>query len=274
MASERMSRLTGRLTRHCAIKTLGVLLAAAVALPSLAWAEAACRSLVITGHPANPPLAWAAGGKIVGAGPELVASIARQLGVEKVVSEDFGSWEKAQRAAKRGRADVIAGIYKNDERLGYLHYIEPPFMPDPVVVVVRKGEGFAFKKWEDLKGRRGVTNAGESFGDRFDAFIRNELTVFRTPGVAEAFEALLEIRADYLIIGRHPGTSEAARLAVADKVEFLPFVLETADVYVAFSKKSKCYKALASGFAKELGAAVRGGRVKPLLEAAEKELEK
>lgn len=271
MASEWKFRFTGRRVRRM---TVGVLLAAAVAMPLLARAESACRSLVITGHPANPPLAWVADGKIVGAGPELVASIARKLGVENVISEDFGSWEKAQRAAKRGRADVIAGIYKNDERLGYLHYVEPPFMPDPVVVVVRKGEGFAFAKWEDLKARRGVTNAGESFGDRFDAFIKDELTVFRTPGVAEAFEALLEIRADYLIIGRYPGTSEARRLGIEDKVEFLPFVLETADVYVAFSKRSKCYKALASGFAAELEAAVRQGRVKALVEAAEKAREK
>ncbi|MDP1645727.1 MAG: transporter substrate-binding domain-containing protein [Thiobacillus sp.] len=140
----------------------------------------------------------------------MVASIAKQLGVRKVDSKDFGSWENAQGAARSGQADVIFGIYKNDERATYLNYIAPPFMLDPVVVVVRKGEGFAFRKWEDLKGRRGVTNAGESYGNRFDAFMTKELMVARAQGVEKAFEALLRKQADYMIIGLYPGKREIA----------------------------------------------------------------
>jgi polar amino acid transport system substrate-binding protein len=249
-------------------------LIAALVLPLLARAESACPSLVITGHPANPPVTWASAGTIVGAGPELVASIARQLGVGNVVSKDFGSWENAQRAARKGQADVISGLYKNDERTRYLNYIDPPFMADPVVVVVRKGEGFSFKKWEDLKARRGVMNAGESRGDRFDAFMKKELTVFREQGVERAFEALLNIEADYLITGLYQGKNEARRLGISAKVEFLPIELETADVYVAFSKKSKCYQALSSGFAARLKAAVEQGTVRQFLDSAEKQLEK
>ena len=35
---------------------------------------------------------------------------------------------------------MIFGIYKNDERARYLDFIEPPFMTDPVSIVVRKGD--------------------------------------------------------------------------------------------------------------------------------------
>ena len=97
-----------------------------------------CRSIVITGHPSYPPVAWGTQGKITGAAPELVTTIARELGVKQIVSRNFGSWTGAQRAAKEGRADLIFGIYRNHERETYLNYVEPPFMLDPVVIAVRK----------------------------------------------------------------------------------------------------------------------------------------
>lgn len=256
------------------MKTRRIALIAALLLSSLARAEPACRSLVITSHPANPPVSWASQGRIVGAGPELVASIARDLGIETVVSKDFGSWENVQRAARKGQADVIAGIYKNAARTRYLNYVDPPFMSDPVVVAVRNGEGFSFKKWQDLRARRGVMTAGESRGDRFDAFMKKELTVFREPSVEQAFAALLDIRADYLIVGLHQGKGEARRLGLAAKVEFLPIELETASVYLAFSKKSKCYATLKDGFAARLRDAVEQGQARQLLDAAEQQFAK
>jgi polar amino acid transport system substrate-binding protein len=234
-----------------------------------ARAQPACSTLTITGHPSYPPVAWAAQGKIAGAAPALVSGIAAKLGVKTVVSKDFGSWEGAQDAARKGEADVIFGIYKNDARAKYLDYIEPPFMVDPVAIVVRKGAEFAFAEWADLKGRKGVTNEGESYGDAFDAYMAKELTVARAAGVDKAFAALLAGQADYMIIGLYPGRNEAGKLGLADKVAFLPKALVSADMYVAFSKRSKC-AALRAGFGAEIKAAVGDGAVVKLLEAAEK----
>ncbi len=244
----------------------GALLVGAVA-PALA--RQACTALTITGHPSYPPVAWAAQGKIVGAAPTLVSAIATRLRVKHVVSKDFGSWEAAQDATRKGEADVIFGIYKNDARAEYLDYVEPPFMTDPVAIVARKGEGFALAEWSDLKGRKGVTNAGESFGDKFDAYMAKELTVARADGVDKAFAALLAHRADYMIIGLYPGRNEARRLGLAGKVAFLPKALLSSAMYVAFSKRSKC-SALRGGFAAQIKAAVDNGTVAKLLKAAEK----
>ena len=162
---------------------------------------------------------------------------------------------------------MIFGIYKNDARAMYLDYIEPPFMTDPVAIVVRKGADFAFAEWSDLKGRKGVTNAGESYGDVFDAFMAKELTVARAAGVDKAFAALLAEQADYMIIGLYPGRDEARRLGLADKIAFLPKALLSSAMYVAFSKKSKC-GALRPGFADEIQTAVDDGTVRRLLGAA------
>jgi polar amino acid transport system substrate-binding protein len=248
-----------------------MLLAGAVPVGAAApvQAQTACATLTITGHPSYPPVAWAAQGRIVGAAPALVSAIATKLGIKQVVSKDFGSWEGAQDAARKGEADVIFGIYKNDERAVYLDYVEPPFMTDPVAVVVRKGAGFDYAEWSDLKGRKGVTNAGESYGDKFDAFMGSELTVARAAGVDKTFAALLGGQADYMIIGLYPGRVEARRLGIVDKIEFLPKELVSAPMYVAFSKRSKC-GALRAGFGAEIKAAVDGGKVRGLLEAADK----
>ena len=230
-----------------------------------------CVALVITGHPSYPPVAWAAQGKIVGAAPDLVSGIAAKLGVKDVVSKDFGSWENALGAVRGGEADVIFGIYKNDARALYLDYLEPPFMMDPVSIVVRKGAGFAFTEWNDLKSRKGVTNIGESYGDKFDAFMAKDLTVARAAGVDKAFAALLARQADYMIVGLFPGRDEARKLGLIDKVEFLPKELVSAAMYVAFSKKSKC-GALQAGFSSGIRTAIDGGAMRQLLEAADKSL--
>jgi polar amino acid transport system substrate-binding protein len=235
-----------------------------------AQAQQACATLVITGHSSYPPVAWAAHGKIVGAAPGLVRGIAALLGVKDVVSRDFGSWEGAQAAVRNGEADVIFGIYKTDERAQYLDFIAPPFMADPVAIVVRKGAGFAYAEWSDLKGRKGVTNAGERYGDKFDAFMAEELSVARAAGVDKTFAALLAGEADYMIIGLYPGHDEARRLGVADKIAFLPKELLSSAMYVAFSKQSKCGAALQAGFAAGIKMAVDNGTVQALLEAADK----
>ena len=79
--------------------------------PVLAYADS-CQSLVITGHPTYSPIAWAVKGKIVGAAPEMVADIAKDLGVKKVISKNFGTWAKAQKAAKVGEAELILAYTK------------------------------------------------------------------------------------------------------------------------------------------------------------------
>ena len=221
-----------------------------------AQAQQTCAALTITGHPSYPPVAWAAAGKIVGAAPELVRGIAAKLGVKTVTSKSFGTWEGAQNAARDGQADVIFGIYKNDARAQYLDYVDPPFMMDPVSVVVRKGAGFPFAEWSDLKGRKGVTNAGESYGNKFDAFMASDLTVARAAGVDKAYAALLDGQADYLIIGLYPGRDEASKLGIADKVEALPKEVVSAAMYVAFSKTIEMRRAAAGLLQRHQG----GGR--------------
>src|SRR5580692_5631548 len=68
--------------------------------------QAACSTLVLTGHPDYPPVAWAAGSTLDGGGIEVVRRLARDNHVAlRVINER--SWSNAQLAVQDGKADAI-----------------------------------------------------------------------------------------------------------------------------------------------------------------------
>ena len=211
-----------------------------------AFAADECTKITATGHRYYPVIAYRDGDKIVGAAPTLVETIAKQINVP-LESKYMGTWEEAQDAARDGKADMIFGLYYNDERATYLDYVQPAFTFDDVAIFVLKGKEFPFTDKNDLIGKKGVTNQGESFGNEFDAFMKEKLNVARANGIDGAFKDLLDGKADYLIAGYYPGLAEAAREGVEDKVGPLKQALLSQEMFVAFSKKSPC-KSLAAKF--------------------------
>lgn len=226
---------------------LGLSMFAALALTSTAtFAADDCAKITATGHPLYPVIAYQKGDHLVGAAPMLVEAIAKQLNIP-LESNFMGNWADAQGAARDGKADMIFGIYYNDERAKYLDYVQPAFMYDDVAIFVAKGKAFPFRGQDDLIGKKGVTNQGESYGTDFDAFIKDKLDVTRADGIDAAIKDLLAGKADYLIAGYYPGHAEAAKAGVKDQIEVLDQALLTAEMFIAFSKKSPC-TALAAKF--------------------------
>jgi polar amino acid transport system substrate-binding protein len=215
-------------------------------LGNAAFAQDECTKITATGHPAYPVIAYKNGDNIVGAAPTLVETIAKQINVP-LESKYTGTWEEAQAAARDGKVDMIFGIYYNDERAAYLDYVQPAFTFDDVAIFVVKGKEFPFAGQDDLIGKKGVTNQGESYGNEFDAFMKDKLDVARANGIDAAFKDLLDRKADYLIAGYFPGLAEAAKEGNKDKVVALNQALLSQEMFVAFSKKSPC-RSLASKF--------------------------
>jgi hypothetical protein len=60
------------------------------------------------------------------------------------------------------------------------------------------------------------------------------------------------------------------KLRIGSKVEFLPKELSSFDMYIAFSKKSKCYDMLKDEFTAKIKEYTEKGKVKQLLDKAEK----
>ena len=204
-----------------------------------AFAADECTKITATRHRYYPAIAYKDGDKIVGAAPTLVETIAKQLNVPLEFNY-MGTWEEAQAAARDGKADMIFGIYYNDERATYLDYVQPAFTFDDVAIFVVKGKEFPFTDKNDLIGKKGVTNRGESYGNEFDAFMKEKLDVARANGIDAAMKDLIDGKADYLIAGYYPGLAEAAREGVKDKVVALNQALISQEMFVAFSKKSPC----------------------------------
>ena len=236
---------------------------------SAALAEDTCTKVTATGHPQYPVIAFKDGDNIVGAAPMLVEAIAKKINVP-LESKAMGTWADAQAAAKDGKADMIFGIYYNDERGKYLDYVQPAFMYDDVAIFVAKGKAFPFTGQDDLIGKKGVTNQGESYGTEFDAFIKDKLDVARAEGIDDAFKDLLSGKADYLIAGYYPGLAEAAKAGVKDEVEVLDQALLTSEMFVAFSKKSPC-TALAEKFGQAITEMTTDGSFDAMLNDATKE---
>ncbi len=232
-------------------RLLGLSVFVALALTGNAtFAADECAKIIATGHPQYPVIAYKDGDNIVGAAPSLVEAIGKAINVP-VESKYMGTWEAAQAAARDGKADMIFGIYYNDERATYLDYVQPAFTYDDVAVFVVKGKEFPFKDKSDLIGKKGVTNQGESYGTEFDAFMKDKLDVARTDGIDDAFKDLLDGKADYLIAGYYPGHAEAARAGIKDKIVALDQALLSQEMFVAFSKKSPC-RSLAEKFGQQI----------------------
>ncbi|MCF6248407.1 MAG: transporter substrate-binding domain-containing protein [Desulfobacula sp.] len=193
--------------------------------------------VIISGHPEYPPITWQQGGTITGAGARMTQYIFQELGVPYEIKYT-GPWKRVQKYAEKGIIDVIISAYKNPYRLTYMDYTVS-FMTDPVVVFVKKGNKFAYTQWEDLVGKIGNTNIGESYGSAFDRFIINRLTVERVPKTIQNFLKLEACRADYAIIGLYPGLASAHTSGYKDKIEVLSTPILEENFYMTFSKKSE-----------------------------------
>ena len=244
-------------------RTLCLSVLIALTLTSNAFAADACTKIVVTGHPQYPAIAFKEGDLIVGAAPSLVEAIAKNLNIP-IESKYMGTWSEAQAATRDGKADMIVGIYLNKDRTAYLDYVHPAFIFDPVVAFVAKDNKFSYTGQDDLIGKKGATNKGESYGTKFDAFIKDKLTVTRTDGIDDAFEDLVAGKVDYVLAGYYPGDAELSKLGIDDKVEALEPALLSAEMFVAFSKKSPC-ASLAPEFAQGITEMTTDGRFHQML---------
>jgi polar amino acid transport system substrate-binding protein len=214
-------------------------LACGAALALCAAAPAGAKDVVkITGHPNWPPFSFQHGQQIEGIGAELAAIVLKDLGFE-VESTPNGNWKRVQAQAEAGAVDVIVAAYKTPERTVYLAYTDTPYMEDVNVLWVAKGRAFPFARWEDLVGKHGTAMLGESYGERFDRFIRDKLQMEWVSTPEQSLQKLALGRADYYPFSLYGGKIQIRELGFAGRVEHLSLPISTESIYLGVSKKSK-----------------------------------
>jgi polar amino acid transport system substrate-binding protein len=211
-------------------------------LPGLAAAAGKCERLVATGNPEYPPYLWRDPQNpqlLIGANADLLALIGEQLGV-KIEIIYTGPWSRAQDEVRTGRVDLLAGAFLTLPRLETMDYVHPAFFSTPSVVWVRKGQGFPYSGWEDLRGRTGGTLVHNSFGQQFDSFAKANLNLEEVPSLIQAFQKLLLGRTDYVLYERYPGVALANTQGMLDSLETLEPPISSEGLYLTLSHNSAC----------------------------------
>jgi polar amino acid transport system substrate-binding protein len=195
------------------------------------------KTYVASGHPEWPPIMWRSEDEIVGAGPELVQLIAKDLGV-KIKSKYAGLWDEVQAKAKNGEVDMLVAAYKTAERETYMDY-SVPYTVDPIAVFVKKGKNFKYSQWNDLIGKRGVATVGDSYGQEFDDFLKAKLTVERVNTADEAFKKVKNGTVDYFLYALYSGEKAIIDGKMQDQIEPLGQYVAQENFYITISKKSE-----------------------------------
>jgi polar amino acid transport system substrate-binding protein len=202
---------------------------------SSAAVSLAQQSFVVSGNPYAPPVVWEEQRKLTGVAAELVDTIFTELSIP-YSTRIVESWQKVQSETRAGNIDLIVSAYRNDERAQYLNF-SVPYLAQPTVVVVEKGKEFRLADWNSLKGRKGVSNIGESYGQELDRFIKENLDVGYHQ-LERAIQLLNLGEADYLIIDLYTALAYARLLRGEDSITILEPPITLQDFHLGLQKDS------------------------------------
>jgi polar amino acid transport system substrate-binding protein len=194
------------------------------------------RAAIVSGHPEWPPIMYQAGDKIVGAGPEIITKALADLGLIAEFKA-VGSWDVAQEKARSGEVDFLVAAYLTKEREEYMDY-SIPYTVDPISLVVKADSEFPYEKWTDLVGKKGVVMVGDSYGQQFDTFIKDNLDVQVVNSAAAAFDMIVSGQADYFVYALYSAEKDIAQNDRTGQVKILPEYVSTENFYLTVSKKS------------------------------------
>jgi len=191
------------------------------ALPALllcqpAAAAAGCTQLVASGNPEYPPYLWVDpndGKRLIGAAADMMQLLSREVGIPISVSY-AGPWARVQKSVRNGRVDLIAGAFFTQPRRQYMSYVQTPMTITRTAIWMRDSKPLNYSRWLDLVGYRGVTVVNNSFGEEFDRFAEQSLSIETVGSVENALRMLSLGRADYLIYEDAPGLAYASSLNV------------------------------------------------------------
>ncbi|MDP2698974.1 ABC transporter substrate-binding protein [Thalassospira sp.] len=219
-----------------------VLGAIAVVTPGIAQADTdRCHKLVASGNPDYPPYLWRNlenPNELIGANADFMDRLSREIGIHIDVIY-VGPWGRVQEEARSGKIDLIAGAFLTLPRMEYMDYVHPPFQGTETVIWTPENYTMAYQKWDDLIGLEGLTVINNSFGQAFDTFARQSLTIRETPNLEQALRMLSLSRADYLIYEEYPGAAYVARYNI-EGIRAHAVPVSTEDLYITLSHQSPC----------------------------------
>lgn len=258
--------------RSIVLKRLTVLAWLATLLFLSGYASAStehqCSTLLVSGNAEYPPLLWRDSKDpdvLIGAVPALLNEIVEPMDI-KVSVRYVGSWARVQHMSRTGELDMVAGAFMTSERFGYMDYILPPIIQLPTAVWVPAGEEFLYRHWPDLLGKTGSTLIGNSFGQNFDRYSAENLTMIPVRSIDQSFLMAEAGRVDYVLYEELQGRVKLERDGRADKFTALKIPISSEGLFYTFPKESPCnHFELREAIADRLYKLVQAGRVDKLV---------
>jgi len=230
-----------RLGHSIGLFRLGITLLCGGLLGAAALAQTACRTLVASGNPQYPPYLWRDPDnetRLIGAIAELTEWLGNEIGVA-IELRYVGNWARVQEETRAGRVDMIAGAFFTLPRTEYMDYALLPFRETRSVIIQREGATFPFQRWDDLVSRKGLTVINNSFGQAFDRFANESLSLSKVSTLDQALQMLERGRVDYLVYEDSPAEAYIARLGLRN-LRLMPTPVAQEQLYVTLSHRSAC----------------------------------
>lgn len=226
-----------------------MILSSVLILPTFAYSanpvsnaqkKESCKFIRASGNAEYPPYLWHSGNtaNLHGAVALLLEELAQEINTDiKLVYA--GPWGRVQEDVAAGRIDMIAGAFFTLPRTHYMDYIYPQMMRTKTSVWVNTKTPFPYTQWEDLKSYRGVTVINNSFGQEFDEYAEQQLTIEEVGSLEQGLRMLSANRVDYLIYEENPGKAYAKKLNIQN-LQAIPLEITRESLYLTMSKKSPC----------------------------------
>ncbi|MHC8491773.1 substrate-binding periplasmic protein [Thalassospira sp. SM2505] len=199
-----------------------------------------CTRLIASGNPDYPPYLWKSGdGRTLdGAAADFLKRVGELAGVEIDVIQ-AGSWSRVQHNMQEGTLDMIAGAFLTAARLEYMDYFFPAFQGTRTVIWTLDNLDLNYRQWSDLQGLEGLTVIDNSFGQEFDAYAVENLSITKVPSLEQGLKMLTYNRGEYLIYEEFPGKAFAARQRITN-IRSYDTPVSTENLYLTMSHKSAC----------------------------------
>ena len=202
-------------------------------------ATSQCTRLVLAADPDYPPLHWFDGANMHGASIDIAKRVLDDLKIPYEVRY-LGPFPRVMAAAKRGDIDMVVTLTKTQERETFLLYSKTAVFVNPVAVFTARERPVTFNSRSDLIGLRGGITRSNVFGDGFDEYMKQNLSIEEANSPASNFRKLGADRLDYFITGYYTGMAHL--LKRGDEDDFVaksPYLVETPN-YIALTRKGRC----------------------------------
>ncbi len=210
------------------------------------------RPINVAGFVTNPPFGWVDIKDVkfkdepeyhnAGYMYDLFTEMADDLDL-KVKNVGYASYQQALKDLRKGEIDVIVGTYYNKDILGIgVSLLTPSVMPNPIIPLFPKGREQKIESVKDLVGLRGVVRQEELIYPLIYKQLPKNVKLKQISGSKNAYKALINGEADYILTSLYSGEAEVRRFKLIDEIIFPTQALLKPEVFIAFSANTDCYK--------------------------------